>query len=174
MTVLKVIFKAIHDVNDWVGRMVSLLVIFMAGLLLVETVMRNIFNSPTLWIGELTQMLFGAFAVLAGGYVLRSKGHVTVDVFYSHLPSKAQKAVDIITSPLFFMFCGVLLYVGGSIAWESLVTREHSDSAWNPPLYPMRIMIPLGALLLILEGLTKLIYDILSLIKGDANLGLED
>jgi TRAP-type mannitol/chloroaromatic compound transport system permease small subunit len=167
MSLLNAIFKAIHGLNDWIGRMVSLLVIPLAGLLLVETVLRYVFNSPSLWAGELTQMLFGAFAVLAGGYVLRWEGHVTVDIVYSRLPAKAKKVVDIITSPLFFMFCGVLLYVGGSMAWESLIMGEHSESAWNPPVYPIKLMIPLGALLLFLEGLTKLISDILSLIKKD-------
>jgi TRAP-type mannitol/chloroaromatic compound transport system permease small subunit len=166
MSVINAISKAIHDVNDWVGRMVSLLVIPLAGLLLMETVMRYVFNSPTLWAGELTQMLFGAFAVLAGGYVLRWEGHVTVDIVYSRLPPRVKRIVDIVTSPLFFMFCGVLLYVGGSMAWDSLTTWEHSESAWNPPVYPVKMMIPLGALLLFLEGLTKLANDILGLIKG--------
>jgi TRAP-type mannitol/chloroaromatic compound transport system permease small subunit len=90
MSVINAISKAIHDVNDWVGRMVSLLVIPLAGLLLMETVMRYVFNSPTLWAGELTQMLFGAFAVLAGGYVLRWEGHVTVDIVYSRLPPRVK------------------------------------------------------------------------------------
>ncbi|MBW1709799.1 MAG: ABC transporter substrate-binding protein, partial [Deltaproteobacteria bacterium] len=53
----------------------------------------------------------------------------------------------------------MLFVYGGSLAWDSLSRFEHSQSAWNPPLYPVKLMIPLGALLLMLQGLAKLILD---------------
>ena len=60
----------------------------------------------------------------------------------------------------------LLVYYGGSLAWESLSTLEHSQSAWNPPIYPVKLTIPLGAGLLLLQGIAKLIRDILFLVKG--------
>ena len=60
----------------------------------------------------------------------------------------------------------MLLVYGGQLAWESLSTWEHSQSAWNPPVYPFKLMIPLGALLLLLQGTANLIRDILVLVTG--------
>ncbi len=139
----------------------------MFGLLILEVVRRYFLNSPTVWAGELTQMFFGAYVVLSGGYILASGGHVNVDILYSRLSRKTQAKLDIITSFLFFMFCVMMVYYGGSLAWESLSTFERSQSAWNPPIYPIKLMIPLGAGLLLLQGAAKLIRDILIVVKGE-------
>ena len=64
----------------------------------------------------------------------------------------------------------MLLIYGGSLAWDSLARFEHSQSAWNPPLYPAKLMIPLAALLLLMQGLAKLIRDILILFDIDTEV----
>jgi TRAP-type mannitol/chloroaromatic compound transport system permease small subunit len=114
-------------------------------------------------------MLFGAYAILAGGYIMRTGGHVNVDILYSRLSKKSRAVLDILTSLLFFLFCTMLLVYGGSLAWDSLSRFEHSQSAWNPPLYPAKLMIPLAAVLLLLQGLVKLIRDILLLFDIDTD-----
>jgi TRAP-type mannitol/chloroaromatic compound transport system permease small subunit len=75
--------------------------------------------------------------------------------------------LDIITSFLFFMFCVMMVVYGGSLAWESLSTFEHSQSAWNPPIYPVKLMIPLGGGLLLIQGIAKLMRDILIVVTGE-------
>lgn len=166
MATLHSIFRWIDGLNDWVGKKISLLVIALSLLLLLETGMRYGFNSPTVWSGELAQLLFGTYGVLAGGYLLRWNKHVSVDILYASFPLRVQRTIDIVGSVFFFLFCGVLLFVGGSMAWESLTGWEHSQSAWNPPIYPVRMMIPIGALLMLLQGVVKLIRDIISLVNG--------
>ena len=61
----------------------------------------------------------------------------------------------------------MLLVNGGSLAWDSLSRFEHSQSAWNPPLYPVKLMIPLAAVLLVIQGVAKLIRDFLILFGKD-------
>jgi len=173
MSILKAFLKLIDTVNDKVGNFLSYFLFFFFLLLLMEVVLRYFFNSPTVWANELAQMLFGAYAILAGGYILRTGGHVNVDILYSRLSRKQRAVLDIVTSSLFFLFCGMLLVYGGSLAWDSLARFEHSQSAWNPPLYPAKLMIPLAALLLMLQGLAKLIRDILILCNIDTGVTVE-
>jgi len=173
MSILKAFLKFINAVNDRIGNLLSYFLFFFFALLLLEVILRYFFNSPTVWANELAQMFFGAYAILAGGYILRTGGHVNVDILYSHLSKKSRAALDIGTSLLFFLFCGMLLIYGGSLAWDSLSRFEHSQSAWNPPLYPAKLMIPLAALLLMLQGLAKLIRDILILSNMDTDLPQE-
>ena len=168
MTTLNAILGLVDKINDWTGRVLSFGVLGIFVLVLTEVIRRYFFNSPTVWGNELTQMLFGLYVILSGGHILRWGGHVNVDILYSRFSTRGKAAVDIITFALFFMFCGMLLWYGGSLAWESLTTLEHSQSAWNPPTYPIKLMIPLGALLLLLQGFAKLIRDILTLFQGEA------
>jgi len=173
MSILKAFLKFIDAVNERVGNLLSYFLFFFFVLLLMEVILRYFFNSPTVWANELAQMLFGAYAILAGGYILRTGGHVNVDILYSRLSRKQRAVLDIVTSSLFFLFCGMLLVYGGSLAWDSLARFEHSQSAWNPPLYPAKLMIPLAALLLMLQGLAKLIRDILILCNIDTGMTIE-
>lgn len=169
MSILKAVIRVIDSLNDWVGNFLSYFLFLFFGLLFIEVILRYFFNSPTVWANELAQMLFGAYAILAGGYILRTGGHVNVDILYSRLSRKSRATLDIITSLLFFLFCGMLLVYGGSLAWDSLSRFEHSQSAWNPPLYPAKLMIPVAAGLLMLQGLAKLIRDIFILCDMDTD-----
>jgi len=173
MSLLKAFLKFINAVNDRVGNLLSYFLFFFFALLFLEVILRYFFNSPTVWANELAQMFFGAYAILAGGYIMRTGGHVNVDILYSRLSKKSRAVLDIFTSTLFFLFCGMLLIYGGSLAWDSLSRFEHSQSAWNPPLYPAKLMIPLAALLLMLQGLAKLIRDILILLNVDIDVTQE-
>lgn len=157
----------IDALNDWLGRGISFCVIPIAALVLFEVVLRYVFNSPTVWANELTQMLFGAYVILSGGYIMRWGGHVNVDIIYSRLSIRSRAVLDIATSFLFFLFVGMMAFYGGSLAWESLTMLEHSESAWNPPIYPVKLTIPLGCILLLLQGLTNLFKNIMILINGD-------
>ena len=170
MTSLKTLMSIIDNVNERVGNLLSYFLFFFFMLLLLEVILRYFFNSPTVWANELAQMLFGAYEILAGGYIMRTGGHVNVDILYSRLSRKSRAGLDIFTSLLFFLFCAMLLIYGGSLAWDSLSRFEHSQSAWNPPLYPAKLMIPLAAVLLLLQGLVKLIRDILILLDIDTDL----
>ena len=104
---------------------------------------------------------------MSAGAILLVGGHVNVDILYIRLSPKTKAKVDIFTSFIFFIFVVVLTYYGSALAWESLRTFERSASAWNPPVYPVKLMLPLGACLLLLQGIAKLIRDILIVVEGE-------
>jgi TRAP-type mannitol/chloroaromatic compound transport system permease small subunit len=166
MRKLIAILEFIDALNDWVGRVLSFGILLMFLLVLSEVIRRYFFNAPTVWGTELTQLTFGVYVILSGGHIMRWGGHVNVDILYSRFSSKVKTIIDIITFLLFFLFCGMMVLYGGSLAWESLSYWEHSNSAWGPPIYPFKLMIPIGALLLLLQGIAKLIRDILTLVYG--------
>lgn len=155
------IMRGITRINDWLGRGVALLLLVIFALLIAEVFFRYVAGAPKVWTSELTQMLFGIYAVLSGGYIMAHAGHVNVDILYTRMPARARATVDIFTSLLFFLFVGALLWFGSSLAYESMSFWERSQSAWNPPLWPAKLAIPIGATLLLLQGLVKLVQDIL-------------
>jgi len=159
MHALHAAMRGITRFNDWLGKSVSLLVLVIFALLIAEVIFRYVAGAPKVWTGELTQLLFGIYAVLSGGYILAHGGHVNVDILYSRLSPRSRAVMDIFTSLLFFVFVGALLYFGSAMAWEAISFWEHSQSAWNPPIWPVKLAIPLGAALLLLQGLVKLLRD---------------
>lgn len=160
MGILRTFIRVVTRVNERVGIWASFLVLPVFVMLLAEVGLRYAAGAPAIWTNELSQLLFGVYAVLSGGYLLANGGHANVDIFYARLGRRARAKLDVFTSLLFFAFVGALLYFGGAIAWESLSRLEHSQSAWNPPIYPVKLCIPLAALLLLLQGIAKLIDDL--------------
>ncbi|MCF8033648.1 MAG: TRAP transporter small permease subunit [Desulfarculaceae bacterium] len=156
MKVLDWAVEGVDATNEWVGRILSYAVLLMFVLVIMEVFLRYLFNSPTVWTNELTQLIFGAYIILSGGHILKMGGHVNVDILFSHLSPRGQAILNIITFPVFLAFGGMMLIYGWSLAYESMTIFEHSESAWNPPIYPVKMMIPLGAALLLLQGFVDL------------------
>jgi TRAP-type mannitol/chloroaromatic compound transport system permease small subunit len=159
--------RAIDLLNEWVGKALAYLILPIFVLLMIEVFARYLFNAPAVWRSELTQMLFGVYVILSGGYLLAEKGHVNVDILTSRATPRTRAILDVCTSALFFVFAGTLFYFGFAMAWDSLSIRETSQSAWDPPIYPMKLMIPAGAGLLLLQGLAKLLRDVLFVFTGE-------
>ena len=161
MRLIHAYINGITRLNEFIGRWVAYLIFLIFMLLLLEVFMRYLFSNPTSWTNEFGQMLFGAYVVLSGGYVMAHHNHVNVDLLYASFSPRTRASVDIFTSSMFFLFMAALLYFGSSMAWESVQGMETSYSAWNPPVWPIKAMIPLGTLLLLLQGIAKLLQDIL-------------
>jgi len=168
---LKRLTRLIDVINEWVGKSLAYLILPIFVLMMVEVFRRYVLNSPTVWGTELTQMMFAVYVILSGGYILSVGGHVNVDIITSRASARTRAILDIFTSSLFFLFVGFLFYYGGSLAMESVRIMETSQSAWDVPIYPIKLMIPVGAGLLLLQGFAKLLRDILLAVTGEDVLG---
>lgn len=151
--------------NDFVGRWMSLLIFPLIGIILYEVLMRYVLRQSQDWVPETSQFLFGCLFVLGGGYILLHGGHVRLDLLYDRLSPRLKAVFDVATFIFFLLFCGVLFWKGARMGWDSLKIMERSQSSWGPILFPIKFIIPLGTGLLLLQGVVKLIRDILIITK---------
>ena len=163
---MKKFFKFIDRMNELIGKAISYLILVLVGVIVYEIFVRYILNSPTIWAHEISQMVYGAYVILLGGYLQQRNGHVNVDILYQRFKPRTRAIINLFTWLLFFAFCGVILVKGGEMAWDSFLYRETDSTVFAPPIYPLKMLIPLGALLLLLQGLVKYIGDIKVAITG--------
>ena len=156
----------VDNLSEWTGRVAGFLMFTLAFIVGYEVVLRYVFDSPTIWAHETAAMFFGAFIMLGGAYTLRHQAHVNMDIIYGRLPARGKAILDIITFVLFFLFCWLLLRDGWNLAWKSLLANEHASTVWAPPVYPLRMMLPVGAFLILLQGLAKLARDVITASTG--------
>lgn len=161
------LLRLIDLVNEWVGRMISVLIFPIIGIVIFEVVMRYFLHESQLWVPETSVFLFGCLFLLGGGYAYLHNAHVRLDALYEHFPPRVKAIADIITAWFFFLFCGILIWKGWAMAWDSLITIERSPSAFAPFLFPFKMLIPIGSILLLLQGLAKFIRDLQFLLGGD-------
>ncbi len=160
MEKLAYIAHKIDALSAWSGKVMSFLIYATIGVMMFEVVARYVFNSPTIWAVETSTMVFGVYVLGAGVYTHLYRQHVKMDVFYSHWSQRTKAIVDACTFLLFLTTCVVLLWKSGVYAGQSLSIWEHSSTAWGPPLYPLKVMIPVIVLLMVLQGISHFIHDL--------------
>ncbi len=163
---MKQFLHAIDTVNKRVGLGMSFLLLAMAAMTLYEVIARFGFDSPTMWAHKVTRQVFGFYAIMAGGYVLLLKAHIRVDVFWSRLSPRNKAIADLFTFIFAFLFVTMLLWRTGIFAWDSLLLLEHSYPPFPIPVFPLKITMIIGALLLFLQLIAKFIRDLYLVITG--------
>jgi TRAP-type mannitol/chloroaromatic compound transport system permease small subunit len=130
-----------------------------------EVIARFVFNSPTNWVHESMFLMYGMQYMISGAYAYREDQHVRVDVLYSKLSPRGKAIADIISSVFFFIFTITMLFTGWRFAWDAVQNAETSFTEWGVQYWPVKLTIPIGAALIILQGISKLIKDIM-LVRG--------
>lgn len=149
--------------NEWVGRIAGLLIVAVVLIIFKEVVARGAFNAPSLWADELMTYLAGMAYVLGGAFTLLHRKHVAVDMVYQRIADRggaAKRVFDIVSFGLFTIYCLTLIWFGWDLAATSIQQHEGSGTIWNPAVWPVKLMIPVAAALLLLQGIANLLVDL--------------
>jgi len=162
MKILRALLHIIDKINTWVAVAMTVLIVPLLALTMYEVIMRYVVGDPPLWGSQALLLLWFPVALLSGGYVLRIKGHVKLDLLYSFWSPRGQAISEVATFAAFLLFAGVLAVVAIEAAWKSTAMRElHMYWAWRGPVYPKRIAIAVGAVLLLLQGIAEFVRNVL-------------
>ena len=162
---------AIEWVNVRVGEFVAYWAVISVFGYYYEVIARFAFNSPTNWLHESMFLMYGMQYMLAGAYAYQCDQHVRVDVFYAKFSPRGKAIADIITSVFFFIFVGTLFWTELALRHRRVQSGnvgEVSFTEWGVQYWPVKLMMPIGAALLLLQGISKLIKDIVILTRGRA------
>ena len=165
--------RAIDSLSHFTGVFVSYWTVIAVFVYFYEVIARYFFNSPTNWAHESMFLMFGMQYILSGAYAYRHGAHVRVDVFYSKLSERARVQLDIVTQIAFFIFCIAFIRTG----WRFFATsmnqtqfpfalgffNEVSFTEWAVAYYPVKGVLVVGGILLLLQGISRFIKDILYL-----------
>ena len=166
MAFVRAVLIRINALNAHVGRVSRYMILPLIAIVCWEVLMRYAFGKPTVWAQELSGMIFAAYFLVGGAYTQQHNAHVNVDVLHSRLPRRGRAIVDLITWSMFYLFCGVLFYKSIDFAWSSLMRFEKSNSVWEPYIWPVKLFLPISALLILLQGVVKTASDISIVVTG--------
>jgi TRAP-type mannitol/chloroaromatic compound transport system permease small subunit len=162
------VIKAIDKITETIGKAASFLLPIIVVLQFGEVILRYVLGKPTAWSWEIATYLFGANFIVAGAWALKEEKHVRTDVLYGRLSAKWQAVLDIIVfSTVFMVFTLVMVWKTGSHSLFSLSILEDSYTHNFIPIYPLKILVFLGFVLLLLQGLAKVARDIIFLVRGE-------
>lgn len=150
----------IDRVSGWTGHFVAFWSVLAVFVYYYEVLARYVFNSPTNWAHESMFLMFGMVYLIAGAYALREDSHVRVDVLYLYLPRRAKALLDVVTSVFFFIFIIAMLWTGWTFALDSIKVWEVSFTEWAIQYWPVKLAIPVGAMLILLQGVAGVLRSL--------------
>ena len=169
------ITAAIDVVNYRAGQIIALLLVPLIAVVVFEVFSRNTFSilqnagfedlarslnlGPTLWVYDTSRMIAGVIFMAAAGYGLMRGVHIRADFLYRFWSSKTQATVDASLYLLFFIPSMIFFtIVSAQFWWLAFSTGEtmQIDSAWGPLLWPARTAMPVGAFLLMIQGIPEI------------------
>lgn len=167
---LRSFVTVVDTLNDWIGRGVSWLTLLMALATFVIVVLRYGFNTGWIWMQESVVYMHGALFMLAAGYTLLHEGHVRVDIFYRPRGRTYKAVVDLFGSVLLLLPTCILLayYSYPYISYSWYVLEGSNEAGGIPGVFLLKSVIPVGSLLLALQGLAKAGRSFLMLTEAPA------
>ena len=149
---------------DWlcikIGRLTMYMVLLMMFILILSFVTRNIINIPLMWIIEMAQFIITGYYLLGGGYSMITGDHVRMDLLYSNFSERNKAKMDAFTSFFLVFYLVTLLYGSITSLIYTLETKQKLFTAWAPYVWPIKVIMLIGILLILLQAISMFFKDI--------------
>ena len=167
--------KFVDRLNHRVGRAAMYLLFALMAVLLWSSLSKTFFN-PSLWTLEMAQFVMVGYFILGGPYAMQLGAHVRMDLFYAKQSPRRRAAWDAFTIFTLIFYLGVMIWGAWDsfayslgLTWNGFIPDigrlERSATAWRPYLWPIKLVMLVGFVLMLLQCIAALIRDIATL-KG--------
>lgn len=161
MNALLKLSRRIDALTERVGQAALWLVLVVVLVSAGNAVMRYTINYSSNAFLEIQWYLFGMIFLSCGGYTFMRNEHVRIDLISGRLSKRGQTWIDIFGIVLFLMPMAVaIMLLSWPVFIHAIESSEMSNSAGGLIVWPARLMIPAGFLLLIVQAISELIKRI--------------
>ena len=164
MKALLTLSRGIDWFNTQLAVVANWLVLLAAVISAGNAASRYIFSeSSNGWL-EIQWYMFAGMVLLGGPYTLKMNEHVRVDLFYGMASERTRIWIDIVGGVLFLLpICVILTYFTWPWFVESWDINEASSNAGGLIRWPVKLLLPVGFVLMALQGISEIIKRIAAL-----------
>ena len=158
MSSLLSVSRIIDWLSERIGHTFYWLVLVTVLISAANAVVRKAFNVSSNSFLEIQWYFFSAVFLFLAGYTLMRNDHVRIDVVAGRLSKRAQTWIDIVGT-VFFLFpmAGLLMWLSWPVFVDAYQRHEISTNAGGLVIWPARLLVPIGFLLLLIQGVSELI-----------------
>ena len=140
----------VRRIIESAGNGTCLLLLAIMGITCYEVVSRYLFNAPTTWAWLINRQLFGVYMLAGGAYALVKGSHIRIEILHDRFPARARTLIRYLTLLASAIFLCALIWKGAVMGLDALRAGERATGTFPLPLYPLKLCIPVGALLFLL------------------------
>jgi C4-dicarboxylate transporter DctQ subunit len=129
---------------------------FTSLLLFVNVVLRYVFLRPIHWAEETTLYLMVWIVFVGGSVIIRTRGHIAVDVLPIFLSARNSRRLGLAVSLVSLVFLGALAYYGGQ---HTLRVQSSGQvmPAMQAPMWWAYLAVPVGSVLMFIRTLQHIV-----------------
>jgi len=153
--------RGIDTLNEKIAEAVSWLVLVAVIICAGNALIRYTFNtSSNAWL-EIQWYMYAAMFMLASAYTLKRDEHVRIDVVVGRFSKRTQVWIDLFGYLIFLVpVCLLIVWDGIPFALVSIRSAEMSSNAGGLIVWPAKLLVPVGFVLIILQGISEIIKRI--------------
>ena len=161
MNALLKLSRQIDALTERIGKSSIWLVLIVVLVSAGNALMRYTINYSSNSLLEIQWYLFGMIFLCCAGFTLLRNEHVRIDLISAKFSKRGQTWIDIFGIIFFLMpMAFAIMILSWPVFINALQSSEMSNSSGGLIVWPARLMIPAGFLLLILQGCSELIKRI--------------
>lgn len=158
MTALLSFSRLIDAISIIIGKLTMWLILATTLISAGNAIIRKLFNVSSNSYLEIQWYLFAAVFLLGAGYGFLRNSHVRIDFISSKLSDKARNWVDVVGILVVLLpFCFLMIKLSMPFFTNAWVSGEMSENAGGLIRWPAYALIPLGFVLLAIQGISELI-----------------
>lgn len=154
-----------NKIVKYSGYLASALFIAIGFIVSYEVVMRYLFNSPTVWVNEISRFLQIWATYLALTYSFHKNDFIRITVIYDKVGEKGKRILDLISAIFILIFSVFVVYYGWLIAHDSLKVGRTSSTILDVPSFLTEFAIPLCFGFLVLRVVLEIPIYLRNLLK---------
>ena len=177
MGTLKRLATLIDRTNDWVGRCLAWLTLFMVLVTFAVVLLRYVFGLGWTVVQESVVYMHAIVFLVCAGYTLAHNGHVRCDIFYGAASPRTKAIIDIIGTFVFLIpTCILVIWVAWPYVSASWAILEESQEGRMgiPAVYLLKTLIIIFAALLLLQAVSLVLQSTLFLAGATPSRGSVD
>ena len=163
----------LHNLNAHVVRVllaIAALQIFLLSFLVVADVIgRGVFNAPVKGTPEIVSMSIVIICFLLAGYAVQSGGMIYADVLVSIFGIRVRAFAQLLSAVLGVMFFGLIVWGSYEPTLHAWMSGEYEgEGALRIPVWPARVIVLVGAAIVVATYLMHAVTAVRVLISGRA------
>lgn len=174
---MKQVFEFLQDINEWIGRIIAWLTLFMVAVTFLVVMLRYVFDLGWIAMQESVVYMHAMVFMLGAAYTLKHQGHVRVDIFYQRFTVRTRAWIDLLGTLMLLLPVSLFIaWMGWDYVSDSWAVLEGSREAGGlPGVFLLKSLIIAMPVLMLAQGVALILQQVLVLRgKSPAESGEHD